>query len=444
MYDTRSALRGLTTLALVATLTPLALGLAAPARAQDPAEPAIRVHFDIDKVVVHSDKDWGTGEISISLRVWRVNEGCPANATWESCITRLLKTKSLGFAADDGDTEIINVGYPSPGDEMADGVSSRYGIPLDAGQVYGWEIRGVEKDTFSDDRLGSLTGTMSEQNNWGLGTRFERGSGGSLEGATGACVDCPANFSVEYSIYPTRMPDLRPVNIKVEDLPATAKKRVCMAVQNIEAGEAGPIEVALRVDGVVPPDGRTTAVGPTPGDFVWICVETALPASGQHRLAAVVDEPSAVTELREMNNVYEQAYQGIGPAPAPAATPTPAPSAALPDLTVGAIKVNGRVSDGKDDCEDGKNGVAVVVKNAGAGDAGGFAVRLRVDGDQADEASVPGLEAGKEREVRFDDVRLKEGERTLTAIADAKHAVAESKEGNNELYVTAKCKDGDD
>ena len=29
-------------------------------------------------------------------------------------------------------------------------------------------------------------------------------------------------------------------------------------------------------------------------------------------------------------------------------------------------------------------------------------------------------------------------------FAYAKHAVAESKEGNNELYVTAKCKDGDD
>ena len=57
--------------------------------------------------------------------------------------------------------------------------------------------------------------------------------------------------------------------------------------------------------------------------------------------------------------------------------------------------------------------------------------------------SGDGLEAGKEREVRFDDVRLKKGERTLTALVDAKGAVAESNEDNNELKVTARCAEGD-
>ena len=40
----------------------------------------------------------------------------------------------------------------------------------------------------------------------------------------------------------------------------------------------------------------------------------------------------------------------------------PSPSASQADLTVGAIKINGQVPDGKDDCKDGKNTVTVVVK----------------------------------------------------------------------------------
>ena len=56
---------------------------------------------------------------------------------------------------------------------------------------------------------------------------------------------------------------------------------------------------------------------------------------------------------------------------------------------------------------------------------------------------MDGLEAGQEHEVRFDDVRLNEGERTLLVIADANKGIAESKEDNNELKVTARCKDDD-
>ena len=36
---------------------------------------------------------------------------------------------------------------------------------------------------------------------------------------------------------------------------------------------------------------------------------------------------------------------------------------------------------GKDDCGIDKNEVTVVVKNGGKGEAGSFAVRLKVDGD---------------------------------------------------------------
>ena len=90
-------------------------------------------------------------------------------------------------------------------------------------------------------------------------------------------------------------------------------------------------------------------------------------------------------------------------------------------------------------------GVTVTIKNDGAAKAGDFAVRLTVDGDdgQAKEKQVGALEAGQEREVRFDDVRLKQGERKLTAIVDAEAAISESDENNNERTVTARCKDAD-
>ncbi len=61
----------------------------------------------------------------------------------------------------------------------------------------------------------------------------------------------------------------------------------------------------------------------------------------------------------------------------------------------------------------------------------------------AEEKTVSGLDAKQEREVRFDDVRIKEGRRTLTATVDAGKAVAESDETNNARAVTAFCEDED-
>src|SRR5205085_7076927 len=129
-------------------------------------------------------------------------------------------------------------------------------------------------------------------------------------------------------------------------------------------------------------------------------------------------------EMNETDNYYEWKIPAVAPAAAAGAVPTsgdpgttpPAqpkptgtqaePSKAQTDLTVRAIRVNGQAPDGKDDCKVGKNAVTVVVKNAGKGDAASFAVRLSVDGNDLT-ASVDGLDAGQEREIRFDDVSLK-------------------------------------
>ena len=85
--------------------------------------------------------------------------------------------------------------------------------------------------------------------------------------------------------------------------------------------------------------------------------------------------------------------------------------------------------------------MTVVVKNGGGTDAGAFGVRLRVDDDDAFDATVDALKAGQEREVKFENVQLKKGQHTFKAVADPDHAVSESKDNNNELRIGARCTD---
>ena len=82
----------------------------------------------------------------------------------------------------------------------------------------------------------------------------------------------------------------------------------------------------------------------------------------------------------------------------------------------------------------GKNDLSVIVKHAGMGHAG----KLTVD-DDATGTTMDGLDAGQDREVRFDNVHLKQGGRTRRAVADSEHAIPKFKEDNNELKVTARC-----
>jgi subtilase family serine protease len=233
-----------------------------------------------------------------------------------------------------------------------------------------------------------------------------------------------------------QFPDVEPLKIQVNDLPGRAEKQVCMTVVNWGPGHAGVFQVTLRVNGNVPPDGRyTVGVLAAKTDYLT-CVMAILPTAGQYRLTAVADEARTLIERDESNNVFEQSFS---------ATPSsPVSNAAQADLTVSAVRVNGQVPDGKGHCKAGKNAVAVLVKNGGDATAGELVVRLVVDNAQDDalERSVSGLEAGKEREVRFDDVRLKQGERQLRVVVDATSAVAESNEDNNDLTVTAGCQGG--
>jgi len=99
---------------------------------------------------------------------------------------------------------------------------------------------------------------------------------------------------------------------------------------------------------------------------------------------------------------------------------------------------------GGGDCRARSNEIAVVVENEGTGTTVSFVVRRVVDGedDEAKKQTVAGLDAGKELEVRFEDVRPRRGLRDIAAGVDAGKAVAESDEDSNEVKIGVNCRAG--
>jgi hypothetical protein len=439
------ARRALPSFGLAAILLTSTLGAPDPALAADPiirdhrngGPPVARIQVFVKHMRIVDDRDWGDGEFDFWFSLICFQTSTPCLGGYGSAG---LDGFGRAFSAGSGETVPFNRTLPGTENTNPDyDASADFGYPLRPGHRYQLRFGMTEKDKFTDyEKMGQGTVDLTPENDWGAGNytlRSTRDDGS------------PGDYELAFEVRRILLPDLRPGSINVLDLQGSTKRRVCMPVQNIGPSNAGPFEVALHVDDVALPDGRGTALGLTPSNGTEVCVEAQLPTSGQHKLAAVVDPVNALIEFNEANNIYEQSYtapaQGAtAPAlPATASTlPGLAPGAAQADLTVSGIRVNGQVPDGKDDCKDGKNAVTVVVKNAGAARAEEFVVWLVVDGDDADEASVDGLEAGKEYEVRFDDVRLKKGARTFVATLDPKNAVAESSESNNSLKVEARCK----
>ena len=455
---TMTGLRFLLAPVLALTLLPWVLGPATPARAADPPNPAFwekRIQIVVKSVKIFNDRDWGAGDFFFVLFFWRVNPGCPPDSSSSDCTTTLLKGSNMTFSGDDGETIPLNVDVPGYGygASTADSrINPAIGIPLYAGESYGMVIDGEEHDSATrNEDMGNAYWVLNAANSWGIGTHTIRSSKDGGQTPNG-------DYEVELEVRDAELPDLRAVDIKVLNAPGSAEKLVCAAIQNIGVQGSGPFEVAFLVNGVEPPDGRTSAGQLPSGQAGELCVQIPLPA-GQHRLAAIVDETRAMVEISETNNRYEKVHVAPliadtqntsgqppvanadpGQTAPPGAATLPASSQTAADLTVGAIRVNGQAPDGKNDCKDGKNDVSVVVKNGGAGKTEKFAVRLTVDGDEAGDRTMDGLEPGFEREVRFEDVRLKKGEQKLTATVDPKNTVAESNEQDNDREVTARCK----
>jgi len=447
----QAARRAVPSLGLAAALLATTLGAPGPALAQAPVirdhrmggPPVARVQVIMHSVKIHDDRDGrfaGEGEFDFwyTLVCAKVTDPCLGHDEI------FLDGYGKQFGAGSGETyDLKQTTLPVDGTVTQHyDASAATGYPLYPGHNYRLRWGMEERDAVSNpENMGDFRHHMTPENNWGIGTFTTRSVRNDGK---------PGDFELTYEVRPLTLPDLRPGGITIADLPGSTKKHVCVGIQNVETGQSSPSEVLLRVDGSVPSDARATVPAMAPGTGTQVCIDTELPDSGQHKLEAIVDPGYAIVEYNEANNVLEQSYvpapkSGGSPKPTapldPAAStlPTAGRGEAQADLTVTAITVNGQAPDGKSDCKDGKNTVAIVVKNAGTVKAGGFAVRLDADGDEVSVEAVDGLEAGKEREVRFEEVKLKKGEHTLAATVDSKKTVAESNEENNDRQVTARC-----
>jgi hypothetical protein len=444
-------------------------------------EPAARLQVEIKSIHVNNDRDgfWtGDGDLHFAATFWRctsVPTPCSESYTNEA---QLMAEWDRNLQAASGSTQAMNHVLPLAAD-VRDGlmVSEDEGLIVQSGRNYVFQVWVWEKDVEGGDFMGGIQRVVNESNGWGVGSYDAESAGlmpdGSLRVMDFICPGCgeviAGDYTVTYEIHRTPLADLHAKSVRFVDpepAPDSTDPNVCLTVENVGVAAAGPFTIGTAVDTAPLADGLGSLPGLAAGGTQESCVHATLPSSGAHQLDMIADVNHSVPESDETNNITGQSFAravpqgptGTGPAQAngptnsgivapkpsaPVLNAAPSPSPTQADLIVSAIKVNGQVPDGKNDCKDGKSSVSVVVKNAGAGKAERSTVRLTVDdadGD-ADEQSVNGLEAGKEREVRFENVRLKKGERQLTAIVDAKSSVGESNEENNEQKVTARCTD---
>jgi hypothetical protein len=440
-----AARRALLSLVLAATVLFTALGAPTPAGAQSPTgqdAPAARVQLLLQSVKIIDDRDGllaGDGE----MRFWMelhcqtaASDPCPEHEKGAVDIVR------SGFDAGSGDTKVLNLAFPLSTSRIpffprkpAAEAAAKIGYALSSDRAYQFRFSIYERDGIVSlgELMGAVTMPLTQVNGWAIGTYTQR----SVRFGTSE----PGDFELTFEIRRMPFPDLQVTGIKVEDLPGELKERVCTSVQNLANVDAGPFEVALSVDGTVPADGRINAPGLGAGQRGDWCVETQILAGAERKLEAVVDGANALLEFDEANNALKQTYSPASVTMTPVPSQSTTRAAAQADLQSTVIRVNGQSPDGKDDCKAGKNAVAVVVKNTGTADASGFAVRLVVDGAESSafEQAVQSLEAGKEREVRFEGVELKKGEHKLTALADSNRQVTETNEENNALTATARC-----
>ncbi len=100
----------------------------------------------------------------------------------------------------------------------------------------------------------------------------------------------------------------------------------------------------------------------------------------------------------------------------------------LPDLFVSSFEVsNLRVPEGQETI------VSAAVENAGNGDAGGFSVSFRIDGNEFSSFSIAGLQTGESRVLEATWTAEGVGVHTISTLVDSNNDVKESYEGNNEF-----------
>jgi hypothetical protein len=436
--DISRAPRWLVTLVIAAGLLMSALGPPSSVRADvppGPVDPVARLQLVLKSIRIRDDRDlFGEGEMKFSAVL------CEDDAP-QSCGRGSSVRIDLNFNASSGQTVILDRVMPQEGDETTGAAFWFDGIAVFPGEHYHFQANIYDDDPTSDDHLGRLVAYLDEEHGWGIGTSTAR----SLHND-----GSPGDYDLTFEVRRTPLPDFR-IN-GVRHFESGGREFYCASVENIGERPSSPARLVFRARGV--PGSGPVVPALEPNQISEHCiVRSELPAE-QHQLEVTVDEPRQISEINEANNRYEMTVPAVAPAsaaPGSAPSPQPAPPESQPetkqdqpDLSVRAIKVNGQAPDGQDDCSVGsKNSVAVVIKNTGSDPTGSFSTRLIVDGnrDDAFDLNVDGLDAGQERDVIFENVQMKKGEHTLKAIVDAEDAIDESRESNNELKATARCKD---
>ncbi|HLH25240.1 MAG TPA: CARDB domain-containing protein [Chloroflexota bacterium] len=451
-----SARRSLAALVLAGLLLPWA-AVSTPSAWADHHrghEPVTRLQVVVNYVHIVDDGDWwGKGEFRLGVALHRYL-GCQdgGDPLRDSCgLHRGGIGEEWRFSASSGTFQQLDRIVPGASSDNRDpAASAEAGIALHSGEVLSLSFRASESDPtipflpvdFEHGVLPRSDLVLRESGGWSVGRHSKRMQDGEFD------------ITVYYEVRRTPLPDLVPHNLRQFNLD-DGRPVVCASALNQGERPSGPFQMALHVDGAVPSWGTFQAAALAVSEVTDHCfLVDALPP-GPHRFALSVDEPRQVTEMNETNNrSAETTYAlrtanagqpgpAVGPAVvAPERAPASAPlSAAQPDLAVTALRVRGEAPGGQNGCDPGRNQVTVVIKNLGTGAAANFAVRLVVDNrdNEARNQAVTALEAGQELEVRFDGVDLNRGEHRLTATVDARQALAELNEANNERTLTVRC-----
>lgn len=440
---TQTGYRSLAQIGLVITLLLSSLSSVAPAGAEHQLthDPAARVKIMLKSIHVNDDHDLlSSGDIDMQLMVNR----CLRPTFDDQCqgAVHTIYNKTRRVSADTGQTVVLNLpiphadtsSYQPQGQIVAPGFGSEaLGLSVYEGESYSLMVRPLERDGGNDfEYMGAVFFDLEEANGWGNGTHTlrSRGFDGGPDG----------DFVIALEISRTPLPNLVAHSILLVDAPGGTNKRVCSRVLNAGLEDAGPFNITVRIDGGTPPGGKQRIPGLLSGETTIPCFETdRLPEDRAHFVSLGVDEDR---EVPEMDEIRQRTLLNI-PALAPEnGTQTP-PGQAQADLVVTTIRINGKAITAPDACHEGKNDIIATIKNQGSGPAGSFVIRLEVDDDHTVEQSLPSLNAGAERDVPFEDVRLKKGERDLTVTVDAKKTVMETNEDNNERKASVKCKDDD-
>lgn len=439
---TQTGYRSPTPVGLATTLLLLTLAFVTPARAEHQLthDPAARLRIVLKSIHVNDDHDLlSSGDIDMQLMVNR----CLRPTFDDLCTPQTIYNKTRRFSADTGQTVVLNLPIPHADNSsyqpqiqtVVPGFGSEAtGLSVYSSESYSIMVRPLERDTNNDfEYMGAVFFNLEEAHGWGSGTQTlrSRGFDGQPDG----------DFVVLLEISRTPLPNLVAHSIVVVDAVGGTNKRVCPRVLNAGLEDAGPFNITVRIDGGTPPGGKQRIPGLQSGESTIPCVETdRLPEDRAHFLSLSLDEDR---EVPEMDDSRQRTFLNVPATAAPENGTEPPPGESQADLVVATIRINGKAITTLEACHEGKNDIVATIKNQGGGPAGGFVTRLEVDDGDTVDQSLPTLNAGAERDVPFEDVRLKKGERELTVTADAKKSVAESNEENNERKATVKCKDDD-